>query len=232
MCSVPCSLYTGLAIVNEPQKGFEDLQTRKRENSGTANPDPNTRRSPSPPHITPMQKLSSTLRVRSGHGMTTCARAEPRGGQVQANNQAVRRRLGGAAAAAMISLSGALALPALAGSSSIVSEFKTSGVVFKDSVQVLQLRDPEVQVRSTGFIDRSIAPTLSLALRALLFTRGSRSITRTTLVPSRKSSPARKTPSLTRLSRPSLALSAVRPRSRRGTPPTSRRKRERRYSRN
>ena len=43
-----------------------------------------------------------------------------------------------------LALAVALPLPALAGGS-VVSEFKTSGIVFKDSVQVLQLKDPEVQ---------------------------------------------------------------------------------------
>ena len=54
--------------------------------------------------------------------------------------------VGALALAAVVALSPiALPLPALAGGSSVVSEFKTSGVVFKDSVQVLQLKDPEVQ---------------------------------------------------------------------------------------
>mgnify|MGYP006879039260 FL=1 len=58
-----------------------------------------------------------------------------------------RSELGALALALVVTLSPvALPLPALAGGSSeLVSEFKTSGIVFKDSVQVLQLKDPEVQ---------------------------------------------------------------------------------------
>jgi len=58
-----------------------------------------------------------------------------------------RSELGALALALVVTLSPvALPLPALAGgSSSEISTFKTSGIVFKDSVQVLQLKDPEVQ---------------------------------------------------------------------------------------
>jgi catabolite regulation protein CreA len=45
----------------------------------------------------------------------------------------------------------------------VVSEFKTSGVIFKDSVQVLALKDPEIEGVTIYYTDytRSIAEKLT-----------------------------------------------------------------------
>ncbi len=58
-----------------------------------------------------------------------------------------------------------LTLPALAGGSnaSLVSEFKSSGLLFKDTIQVFQLKDPEVAGVTIYFTDysRSISEKLT-----------------------------------------------------------------------
>lgn len=65
------------------------------------------------------------------------------------------------AATALVALN--VSLSALAGDSNVISEFKTSGLIFKDTVQVLELKDPEIQGVTIYYTDytRSITEKLT-----------------------------------------------------------------------
>jgi len=142
--------------------------------------------------------------------------------------------VGALALAAVVALSPiALPLPALAGGSSVVSEFKTSGVVFKDSVQVLQLKDPEVQGVTCVLVGWTATAHHSLTRahsRTLVRTRWLAGFTtRTTRGPSRRSSRAKRTRFQIPRKALSRALPAPLPPSPPGTPLPSLVKRGRRY---
>ncbi len=69
--------------------------------------------------------------------------------------QLMQRHLAALATTTLFTLS--LSLPALAGGSnaSLVSEFKSSGLLFKDTIQVFQLKDPEIAGVTIYFTDYS-----------------------------------------------------------------------------
>ncbi len=92
-----------------------------------------------------------------------CRPSPARTTTVRTTHDLVRHQLAALATTTLLALS--ISLPALAGgpNASLVSEFKTSGLLFKDSIQVLQLKDPEVTGVTIYFTDyqRSLSEKLT-----------------------------------------------------------------------